>query len=150
MIILKKIRRTLLQFTKKAPSRKGLHILLGVIVLSAIYLLSVAIGGFVAIAFPPALIGIVLLFTLLMALRRVPVVIADSSGVLLRHMSLFFLPAIVAIVNYKTLIAQYPLAMLMAVVISTIFSLGVTGVVANALLKKLNPEQSKLNSKNET
>jgi holin-like protein len=68
----------------------------------------------------------------------VPKVISNAANPLLAHMSLFFIPAIVAIVNFTDLIAAFPLALFFSIVVSTLISLALTGWISQLLMHKLN------------
>jgi holin-like protein len=87
---------------------------------------------------PPALLGIAVLFCSLLLIKSVPKVISNAANPLLAHMSLFFIPAIVAIVNFTDLIAAFPLALFFSIVVSTLISLAFTGWISQLLMHKLN------------
>ena len=53
-------------------------------------------------------------------------------------MSLFFIPAIIAIVNYIDVILAFPLALLLAIVVCTLVSLLLTAFIAQKLMQQLN------------
>lgn len=87
---------------------------------------------------PPALLGIAILFCGLLAIKSVPKAISDAAHPLLAHMSLFFIPAIVAIVNFIDLIAAFPLALFFSIVLSTLVSLAITGWISQKLMRRLD------------
>jgi holin-like protein len=87
---------------------------------------------------PPALLGIAVLFCSLLLIKSVPKVISNAANPLLAHMSLFFVPAIVAIVNFTDLIVAFPLALFFSIVVSTLISLALTGWISQLLMHKLN------------
>jgi holin-like protein len=87
---------------------------------------------------PPALLGIAVLFCSLLLIKSVPKVISNAANPLLAHMSLFFVPAIVAIVNFTDLIAAFSLALFFSIVVSTLISLALTGWISQLLMHKLN------------
>ena len=87
---------------------------------------------------PPALLGIAVLFCGLLLIKSVPKVISNAANPMLAHMSLFFIPAIVAIVNFTDLIAAFPLALFFSIVVSTLISLALTGWLSQLLMHKLN------------
>ncbi len=87
---------------------------------------------------PPALLGIAVLFCVLLLIKSVPKVISNAANPMLAHMSLFFIPAIVAIVNFTDLIAAFPLALFFSIVVSTLISLALTGWLSQLLMHKLN------------
>jgi holin-like protein len=92
----------------------------------------------VQINVPPALLGIVVLFCGLLWIKGVPKVISNAANPLLAHMSLFFIPAIVAIVNFIDLIAAFPLALFFSIVVSTLVSLAITAWISQKLMHRLD------------
>ena len=87
---------------------------------------------------PPALLSIAVLFCSLFLIKGVPKVISHAANPLLAHMSLFFIPAIVAIVNFTDLIAAFPVALFFSIVVSTLVSLVITGWISQRLMHRLN------------
>ena len=100
------------------------------------------------ISLPGAILGIFVLIVALVVLRRVPNIVALASKPLLTYMSLFFVPAIVAIVNYTQLILQFPWALFLAIVVSTLLSLGLTALIAQKLMHALNTPNQENDSAN--
>ena len=103
---------------------------------------------FIGISIPPALVGIAVLFIILLLCKSVPKVVAKAANPLLAHMSLFFIPAIVAIVNFTDLLSAFPLALFLAVVMCTLVSLAVTASVSQWLMQALNPSTNEHNHAN--
>jgi holin-like protein len=93
---------------------------------------------------PPALLGIALLFVFLCVYQCVPKPLVYASRILLSHLSLLFIPAIVAVANYTDLIANHALALVLAIVISTLVSLAVVGVLCQHLIKTIELESNSL------
>jgi holin-like protein len=106
---------------------------LGVLFFAAKYLLLQ-----LKINIPPALLGIAVLFCGMLLMKGIPKVIFNAANPLLAHMSLFFIPAIIAIVNFIDLIAAFPLALFFSIVVSTLISLAITGWISQRLMNKLN------------
>lgn len=98
----------------------------GFAVLCCIYFISLFLFHYFAIPLPPALIGIFILLLLLLLLRNVPVSITQSARPLLAHMGLFLLPALISVLLYGDLFEQYYVALIVAVLLSTLVSLGIT------------------------
>jgi holin-like protein len=90
------------------------------------------------ITIPPALLGIAVLFISLLLLKKVPKSVSVAASPLLAHMSLFFIPAIVAIVNFIDIIVSFPLALFLAIVVSTLISLAITALISQRLMHSLN------------
>ncbi len=100
--------------------------ILGFAVIFCIYLISLFSFHYFTIPLPPALIGIFILLMLLLMLRRVPVAITQSARPLLAHMGLFLLPALISVLLYGDLFTKYYAALFIAVLLSTLVSLGIT------------------------
>jgi holin-like protein len=102
------------------------------------------------ISIPAALLGIAVLFIWLSIFKCVAKPISLAANPLLAHMSLFFIPAIVAIVNFIDVIVAFPLALFLSIVVSTLFSLAITALISQRLMYMLNPplqESNKPSSK---
>ena len=100
--------------------------ILGFAVIFCIYLISLFSFHYFTIPLPPALIGIFILLILLLMLCRVPVAITRSARPLLAHMGLFLLPALISVLLYGDLFTKYYAALFIAVLLSTLVSLGIT------------------------
>ena len=90
--------------------------------------------------------GIAILFIGFVLAKCVPKAISLAATFLLSHMSLFFIPAIVAIVNFVDLISIFPLALILSIVVSTIISLAITALISQRLMYMLNPTVAKTQS----
>jgi holin-like protein len=127
---------TSLPFTKRVRSKLIItaQFLLGLVILVSIFLLSDFIIKYFELSFPPALLGIGMLLLVLLVLRRVPKVVAASTAPLLRHMVVFFIPAMVGIIGYFSLILAFPVALFCAIIGTTVLSLFITSWLSNKLL----------------
>jgi len=85
---------------------------------------------------PGPVLGMAILFIGLVIRGRVPSELDTVSGSLLRYLSLLFVPAGVGIVSNLTLLSQALLPIAGAVTVGTLVSLGVTGLVMQALQKR--------------
>jgi holin-like protein len=112
----------------------GAQFLLGLTCLIAIFISCEIIVKYFNISLPPALLGIGVLFVGLLFCGRLPVPIQKAARPLLAFMVVFFIPAIVGIVAYVSLIVQFPLALLSAIVGSTVVSLLITAWISQKLL----------------
>jgi holin-like protein len=108
---------------------------LGLSVLVGIFLFSQFVIRQFNLSFPPALMGIGILFLGLILVRRVPKPLALGARPILQHMVVFFIPAIVGIVSYVDLIIAFPLALVLSIVVSTVVSLFITSWLSAKLLK---------------
>lgn len=84
---------------------------------------------------PGSVLGMLLLLISLVVFKKPPTPIKQSSEFLLRHLSLLFVPAGVGILLLFKLIANEWLAMLVAMLFSTLISLAVTAWILQGLLR---------------
>jgi holin-like protein len=90
---------------------------------TAVRSLGIALPHF---AFPGPVAGMAILFVWLAVRRRIdPTVDAASNGIL-RNLSLLFVPAAVGIVQYGDVITEFGLALIAALILSTVATLIVT------------------------
>lgn len=85
---------------------------------------------------PGGVMGMVLMFVSLLLFKPPPDSMRQGSEFLLQHLALFFVPAGVGIMLLFNLIADEWLAMSISVVLSTVISLAVTGLLLQKLIKK--------------
>lgn len=116
------------------------HFCFGLLILISLFVSARQVSLFYDLSIPPAILGIAVLFITLISLRCVPKSFVTAGKPLLAYMSLFFLPAIVAIVNYVDLIKMFPVALFLAIVVTTLISLVATALLAQWLMHSLNPE----------
>jgi holin-like protein len=96
------------------------------------------------IAIPAGLFGILVLFIWFVIFKCVALPIKRAAQPLLSHMSLFFLPAIVGIVNYTDLLATHALALILAIVVATLLSLLITAVISQWLINRMDNHENSL------
>lgn len=85
--------------------------------------LGVALAHF---AFPGPVAGMAILFAWLAVRRRIDAPVDAASNGILRNLSLLFVPAAVGIVQYGHVIAEFGLALIAALILSTVATLVVT------------------------
>jgi holin-like protein len=78
------------------------------------------------IPLPGALLGLLLLLLILFFFGRVPPSLQTTSHFLLVHLSLFFVPASMGIFFYAEQLQEHMWLFLMAIVLSTVLSIGLT------------------------
>ena len=94
------------------------------------------IAQFFGLPVPGPVIGMALLFAALVIRGSVPEQLRSTAGNLLQHLSLLFVPAGVGVmVHFARLGAEWP-AIVGALLVSTFVTLGVTGLLLCALLKR--------------
>lgn len=107
---------------------------IGIIVL--FYLVGEYIVSITGIIIPGSIIGLVLLwFTLYLKILNVKY-IQKGASFMLAFLTLFFIPSTVAVINYPELLTVSGGLLILAVIISTIFALVITGKVSRIIEEK--------------
>lgn len=88
---------------------------------------------------PGPVIGMMLLFTGLVIRRGIPENLEKTGTTLLSHLSLLFIPAGVGVTVHLKLLADEWLPIAVALVVSTVVTLAVTGLVMQALARGKKP-----------
>lgn len=100
--------------------------------------LDISTGG---IAFPGPVAGMALLLAILFVDRgRVFREVEPVAGGILRNLSLLFVPAAVGIVQHGAMLAEFGIALLAALLVSTVLTLLVTVGVFIGVRRLLSPE----------
>jgi putative effector of murein hydrolase LrgA (UPF0299 family) len=89
---------------------------------------------------PGPVTGMLLLLASLLAFPRLQQVVEAGANELLRHLSLLFVPAGVGIVVAASSGSGHWLAIVAAVVVSTLATMAITALVLKALMKAPGPE----------
>ena len=100
------------------------------------YLLGEWIVDLTGIIIPGSIIGLVLLWLALFFKVFKIAYIQQGASLLLAFLTLFFIPSTVAVINYPELLTLHGALLVIAVIVSTIFSLVVTGKVSQWIEKK--------------
>jgi holin-like protein len=85
---------------------------------------------------PGPVVGMLLLFVALRVKGRTPAAVDGAATGLLQHLSLLFVPAGVGVMLHFGRLADEWLALVVALVLSTVLAIGVTAVVMRALLRR--------------
>jgi len=94
------------------------------------------ISSFFNLAIPGSIIGLILLFICL-ALKIIPVKLVESgAGFLLSVLTLFFIPATVGIMNHPSLLSIQGAMLALAVMLSTILAIIITGTAGQFFEKR--------------
>jgi holin-like protein len=106
-----------------------------VLLYAGLFLVAQQMVGQFHLPLPANLVGMLLLFSLIM-LRVVPVNwVRDGARWLLAEMLLFFVPAVVAVVNYTQLLLADGWRILLVIALSTLMVLGATGWVVEKIYR---------------
>jgi holin-like protein len=109
---------------------------LQIILLTIIFLLGEGIVRLFHLPVPGSIIGLVILFVLLQ-LKIIKLSWVEKGGnLLLAELLLFFIPAVVGLINYTDVIKQYGLQIMTVIAVSTVLVMSVTGVVAELVAKR--------------
>lgn len=103
------------------------------LVLVLFWWLGTVLSPLLPIPFPAPLIGLLLLFLALVVMGRVPQPLLVSSQFLLRHLSVLFVPAILSVVLMRDMLQTHLMAISIALVFSTAFSLWLTAKISQKL-----------------
>lgn len=112
---------------------KIIRIVLQVAVLYAFCFIGTVIVDFLHIPLPGSIIGLVLLLIGLLTKVIPDWFIKEGAGFLLSILTLLFIPATVGIMNYPELLSGYGVLLVMIVLISTVFTLVLTGKIARRM-----------------
>lgn len=93
------------------------------------------VSRFLPIALPGPLLGLLVLFIALLFMRRVPVGLQQVTHFLLKHMSLFFIPALVSVSLFADELTGKVWILGVALVVSTSVSLWLTAFISHKVLK---------------
>ena len=85
---------------------------------------------------PGPVVGMVLLFLALRWRQALPDALRTTAETLLSHLSLLFIPAGVGIMQYGALLAREWLAVVAALVLSTLITVTVTALVMKVVIRR--------------
>ena len=92
------------------------------------------LSGFVPL--PAALLGMLILFGFLLVMGGVPKPLQRVSAFLLKHLSLFFIPATLSIVLFAEQLAGRVWIIALALLVSTVVSLWLTALISQKVLER--------------
>lgn len=111
------------------------------IALSIVFLmvLSIACQQLVTLSgwpLPAPLVGLLLLFAGLKKLNYVPDAFAKVCLFGLKHMSVFFVPAVLSVVLFAGPLAEHAVVIVSSLILTTALSLGITAWICDRVVKK--------------
>ncbi|MCG7345856.1 CidA/LrgA family holin-like protein [Sporosarcina sp. ACRSL] len=116
--------------------RKTLVIILQICILYVFSYIGNVIQIFFNLIIPGSIIGLLLLFICL-CIKIIPVHwIETGAGFVLSILVLFFIPTTVDIMNYPSLLSFHGALFVLAIVVSTIISIAITGMAGQFFEKK--------------
>ena len=105
-------------------------------ILWVFYYIGVLIVEWTNIFIPPSIIGLVLLWALLMLNIINVKLIQDGASFLIAFLTLFFIPSTVGVVEYPELLTVSGLLLVLAVFVSTVMVIILTGKVSQFIERK--------------
>lgn len=105
-------------------------------ILWVFYYIGVLIVEWTNIFIPPSIIGLVLLWALLMLNIINVKLIQDGASFLIAFLTLFFIPSTVGVVEYPELLTFSGLLLVLAVFVSTVIVIIITGKVSQFIERK--------------
>lgn len=100
------------------------------------YFIGVLIVEWTGIFIPPSIIGLVLLWGLLMLNVINVKLIQEGASFLIAFLTLFFIPATVGVVDYPELLTVSGLLLVLAVFLSTVATIIITGKLSQYIERK--------------
>ncbi len=110
-------------------------IILGFLILLFIQFISNFIVVHFRIRIPSPLLGMIILSLLLYFNVISRTLIEDVCNILLKNMSLFFVPLFVGIISYVAIIKQNLLPIILTIFLTTFFTMLITALLVNFIMK---------------
>lgn len=107
----------------------------GIALLLVFQLIGESLSMVLGLPLPGPVLGMILLFLLLLKLRRVPTSLEFTSDQLLANLSLFFVPAGVGVITHLQRIGSEWFPIVTTLFVSTFVSLAVTAIVMQLTLR---------------
>ena len=126
----------------KVLGSKLVDLLIGLAILLSFQFVGQAITDKFSLTLPGPVIGMLLLFVTLTLFKKTPKALSDTSATLIKHLSLFFLPAATGIFFLGPTINRELPAIMVILVVSTLIAMVITALVMNRLIKKVPIDES--------
>lgn len=94
------------------------------------------------IPFPGPVVGMLIMFVFLLVRRSVPSKLGQVTRALLDNLSLLFVPAGVGVILHLKLLSEDLLPLTAAMVVSTLLTIAVTGMIMNSLNRQTTDSTS--------
>ncbi|MFJ7950980.1 CidA/LrgA family protein [Lysinibacillus sp. NPDC096418] len=115
---------------------KIIRIIVQVGILNIFYYIGVGIVSLLHLPFPASIVGLLLL-ALSLQFKIIKVeYIQDGAGFLIGVLTLFFIPATVGVIDYPQLWTSTGLLVMLAVTVSTLIAIYVTGSISQVIERK--------------
>lgn len=112
-----------------------LTLLRGLMVLSMSYAGGWLIRDVSETPVPAGIYGLLILFVGLLVFGGVPMSVRLASEFLIKHMPLFFLPAAVSLIGYRSVLQAQGFGLILALTVSTLLALGISASLMQWLSK---------------
>ena len=120
----------------KKGAAKLTDILIGLAILLCFQLVGQFITDQFSLTLPGPVIGMLLLFLTLTIVKKAPRALSNTSAMLIKHLSLFFLPAATGIFFLGAAVNKELPAITLIMVVSTVIAMMVTALLMQRLIKK--------------
>lgn len=116
--------------------KKSIKLSLQIAVLYGIYLLGEWIQDVLSLFVPGSVIGLILLFTALQTNLFNVRWIEEGASFFVRHLTLFFIPATVGVMEYYGMFAGKGILLIVIVLLSTILVMGSAGFISQWMIQR--------------
>jgi holin-like protein len=113
-----------------------IRIIVQIGILYIFYYVGVFLVKITQLPLPASIIGLLLLVGCLQMKWIKVEYVRDGAGFLLGFMTLFFIPAMIGIIDYPELISMKGLILIASVIISTLLTIYITGIVSQKIEQK--------------
>lgn len=115
---------------------KLIMVILQILLLTALFLIGESISQWFDLPVPGSIIGFFLLFFLLY-FKVIKLSWVEQGGTLLvGELLLFFIPAVVGLMNYGDVLMHFGIQIVIIITISTIIVMSVTGIIAEHISRR--------------
>jgi holin-like protein len=126
----------------KSLLSKVVDVAIGLVILLAFQFVGQTISDAFSLTLPGPVIGMLLLFVALIIVKKTPRSLSDTSAMLIRHLSLFFLPAASGIFFLGASINQELPAIMLTLVVSTLVAMIITALCMQGLINEMTKDES--------
>ncbi|MDF1643637.1 MAG: CidA/LrgA family protein [Pseudomonadales bacterium] len=122
-------------YVKKGAAKLA-DILIGLVILLCFQFAGQSITDQFSLTLPGPVIGMLLLFVALTVVKKAPRALSDTSAMLIKHLSLFFLPAATGIFFLGAAVNRELPAITLIMVVSTVVAMMITAFLMQWLIRK--------------
>lgn len=113
-----------------------IKIIIQIAILFIVFYIGTWIQQYFQLPIPGSVIGLILMFLLLVSGLYPVSWIEEGASLMVKHLVIFFIPAMVGILNYFTLFKGKGLLLFIITIVSTLLVMVISGAVSQALAKE--------------